>query len=124
MADNAYTFDFGAGRSPICAIKVTLKPDGRDRLFSVVREFAQLNKFAVRIARLKPDVDVFYIDLWKLDMAVAGENVLEPSVFELSFYIDPSKGGTRDVAVSLAKQLRQALGLMPGVTAEVEEKPD
>lgn len=124
MADSTYTFDFGKGRSAVCAIKATVPVDQWDHLFADIRKFAENNQFDMRIARLKPERDIVYVDLWRQDTAIAGENVFRPSDFELSFYIDPSKGGTRDAAVSLAKQLQQAVGQIPGAYAEVEEETD
>lgn len=120
MANNAYTFDFGGGRSAICTIKFAVDPLRWERLFSNIRTFAEFNNFDARVARLKPDADIVYIDLWKPDMAIAGENVFKPSEFALSFYIDPSKGGTRDAALVLAGQLRDELRQIPGVSAEVD----
>lgn len=77
-----------------------------------------------RIAYLKPEKDIVYIDLWRSATAVAGENVFEPSDFDLSFYVDPSKGGTRDAALNLDNRLGQELRQFPGASAEVEEKTD
>jgi len=124
MAGNAYTFDFGAGRSPVCTIKVTVQSDQWDRLFAGVRKFAGLNDFDVRVTRLKPELDIVYIDVWKPDMAIAGENVFKPSDFALSLYIDPTKGATRDAALSAANRLRDELMEIPGASVELESPTD
>lgn len=124
MADNSYNFDFGKGRLPVCAIKVTIQPDQWGLFFTDIEKFAEINGFGVRVARLKPEKDIVYIDLWRPDTAIAGENVFEPSNFELSFYVDPSKGGTREAAVILANRLRNEVARIPGASAEVKEATD
>jgi len=124
MHNDASTFDFGKGKFAVCTIKVRVEPGQWDRFFADIRKFADLNKFGARIAYLKPEKDIVYIDLWRPDTAVAGENVFEPSDFDLCFYVDPSKGGTRDAALSLANRLGQELRQIPGASVEVEEKTD
>jgi hypothetical protein len=46
----------------------------------------------VYIRRVKKDVDLFFIDMWRADIAISGSNAVDLEKYDLSFYIDPEKG--------------------------------
>lgn len=121
MTETTYTFDFGEGRSAVSALKITVPQDQWERFFGDIKKFAERNNFEVRVARPKPDKDLVFVDLWRPDMAISGGNVFESLEFEIAFYIDPGKGGTREVAAEVEQALKNAIASVPGAKVDSKE---
>jgi hypothetical protein len=108
-------FDWGKSSTPVCSLRITVPQESRDEYFARVERFAQSNNFEVRIARLHPDNEVFAIDFWREDIAVAGENVFNPADFEFDFYVHPDRGGSTDAALQLMAEFEGKLSDVSGI---------
>jgi hypothetical protein len=83
-----------------------------------MKQFAKTNDFKIRVARLRPDYDVFFVDLWRTSVMLTGGNVFDDPDFHVHVYIDPDKGGTMEMADSLVDGMKEAMSQIPGVTVK------
>lgn len=111
-----FDFDFGVGRQSVHNLIATVPPSRWDLYFAKMREFAKENNFKIRIARLKPDHGIFFVDLWRNDVAMMGGNVFDTPDFHTHVYIDPVKGATNDMADALVERMKVLLTKVPGTT--------
>ena len=118
-SDRQYTdfdFDFGTGRKSVHSITATVPREELDTYLAQMRDFAKANDFKIRIKRLKPGFDVFFVDLWRSNVMVTGNNVSDTSNFYGHIYIDPEKGGSAEMAAALVKSMKEFISQVPGVT--------
>jgi len=111
-----YDFEHKAGRRAVHSTVVTVPREEWDTYFDKMREFANGNGLKVRIKRLKPGFDIFFVDLWRPDAALTGGNVFDTPDFHTHFYIDSDKGGTPEMAAALVESMREFVSQVPGVT--------
>ena len=118
-SDRQYTdfdFDFGTGRKSVHSITATVPREELDTYLAQMRDFAEANDFKIRIKRLKPGFDVFFVDLWRSNVMVTGNNVSDTSNFYGHVYIDREKGGSAEMAAALVKSMKEFISQAPGVT--------
>ena len=111
-----YDFEHKAGRRAVHSTVVTVPREEWDTYFDKMREFAKSNDLKIRIKRLKPGFDIFFVDLWRRDAALGGGNVFDTPDFHTHFYIDPDKGGTPELAGALVESMKEFVSQVPGVT--------
>jgi len=99
-------------------VNVTVPRKQWDTYFAQMREFAEANDLKIRVARLKPDQDVFFVDLWRADVALIGGNFPDAPEFVAGVYIDPSKGGSIEMADALVERMKVSLAKVPGITVK------
>jgi hypothetical protein len=108
-------FDFQAGQKSVHDVSVTVPRNKWDTYFTQMKEFAKENSLQIRIARVHPDHDVFFVDMWRGDIALVGGNVFDSPEFVTGFYIDQTKGGTVAAADVLVESMKQTLANVPGI---------
>lgn len=113
MAEINYTFDMGRGRPAVHTIEMTVPKASWEALFGKLEKFGKKNEFEAYIRRVKKDVDLFFIDLWRADIAISGSNAVDLEKYDLSFYIDPDKGGTVETVTELTFELEEAISDVP-----------
>ncbi len=116
-----FNFDFGTGRQAVLGLVVTVPRPQWDAYFERMKVFAKENDLKIRIARLKPGHDIFFVDLWRTSAMVTGGNVFDDTEFQVHVYIDPDKGGSKEMADSLVEGMKQAVAEIPGVTVKERE---
>lgn len=118
-SDRQYTdfnFDFGEGRKSVHDVRVIVPSKEWEAYFTQMREFAEANDFKIRIVRPKPEYDVFFVDLWRSDVALIGWNMFDMPELVTGFYVDPEKGGTPEVAATLVDSMKEFISQVPGIT--------
>jgi len=118
-SDRQYTdfeFDFGTGRTAVQKLIATVPRKELDTYFAKMREFAKAHDLKIRIKRLKPGFDAFFVDLWRSNVMVTGNNVADTPDFYVYVYIDPEKGGSAEMAAALVKSMKKFVSQVPGIT--------
>ena len=110
-----YDFEHKAGRRAVHSTVVTVPREEWDTYFDKLRGFAKANDLKIRIKRLRPGFDIFFVDLWRRDTALSGGNVFDTPDFHTHFYIDSDKGGTPEMAAALVESMREFVSQVPGV---------
>jgi hypothetical protein len=108
-------FDFQAGQNSVHEVSATVPTKQWDAYFTQMKEFAKENGLQMRITRVHPDHDVFFVDMWRGDIALIGWNVFGDSKFITGFYVDAAKGGTVPTADVLVESMKQTLAKVPGI---------
>ena len=85
-SDRQYTdfnFDSGEGRKSVHDVRVLVPSKEWEAYFTQMRDFAKANDFKIRIERLKPGFDVFFVDVWRSNvlLLVATPSTLPSFIF-------------------------------------------
>jgi hypothetical protein len=113
-----HDFDWGSGRASVHKLVATVPREEWGAYFGQMREFARESGLKIRVARLKPDRDIYFVDLWRDNVMLTGGNVFDSPEFHSAIYIDPDKGGTVAMADVLFDRLKQILQKVPGAAIE------
>jgi hypothetical protein len=71
---------------PLKKIAFQVSGDSRQVFLDAVRQYADINEFAVRIAVNTPNGDRFTVQLWRTDIKIIGNNSLDPEEFRFGIY--------------------------------------
>jgi hypothetical protein len=100
---------------------MTVPSDKRDAYFKRMQEFAEGNDFKMRIGRVSPDAEVFFVDLWRSDTVLTGGNVFDTPDFHFHLYIDPARGGAASSARELVEGLKRFMWAGLGIAVRDEK---
>jgi len=117
-ANAKYTFDMAAAESARRPLKVTLPPGAASSFYEAVRRLAAAEGCEAHVELMKMDFDFATVSVWRSDLAIFGANYRRPLEFELSIFIDRSKGGNTSRAEGLLAKLGQELVRVPGAMVE------
>jgi hypothetical protein len=95
--------------------RFVIEVGARDSFFEALRQFAERNAFAVRIAPNSPTAKSSLIQLWREDLKVIGVNPFVPEEFRISFYDNCSHPLPAERLDALADELRESLNRVKGV---------
>lgn len=112
--DKNYSFNMAAAESARRPFKITLSPGTANDFYETLRRVSASEGFEVHIESMKMDFDFAAVSLWRDDMAIFGANYRRPLEFELSIFIDRSKGGSVSIADGMHAKLEQELVRVPG----------
>jgi hypothetical protein len=110
------------GVGPLRTVMVTIPEAARESCFAQMTRFADDSGFRVRIARIDPNKPQFGVDMIRSDIRVAGDNILDPLVFRISFYANTRSDSDYDrevllpVVDPLVERLKDAAASVPGVS--------
>lgn len=121
VAGDRHDFDFGTPRKSVANIVMTVPSEKRDAYFKRMQDFAEGNELRMRIGRVSPDAEVFFIDLWRSDTMLTGGNVFDTPDFHFHLYIDPAKGGAASQAKVLVESLKRSMSSELGITVRDEK---
>lgn len=122
MSDRRYTFNLATATNAGRFISITVPRGRRDDFFTVIERFSAENGFQKHIRRVKKDVDLFFIDLWRGDIAINCVNHSQVDEFDLAFMIDPTNGGSVSKVDELIPILTSELAAIQGVTVSARSE--
>lgn len=117
-----YTFDLGSATTAPQSIYITVPREKWDGYFEAIEKLAVENGFKHQIRRVKKDVDLFFINLWREDVAVNCVNYSRVEEFDLAFFIDTTKGGTVAAVEELISIFEKELSAIPGVSVTTRQE--
>ena len=115
-----YTFDPSAAVFSHRTMQVNAPKEAWERMFVNLEEFSAANGFTAHIRRVKKDVDLILVDLWREDISIGGGNIFQVDQFLWQFHFDPTKGGSMAVVEELIPSLEAELSTVQGVSVEVQ----
>jgi hypothetical protein len=112
-----FAVDTSNAITPMRSMSITVPKDVRDRYLAELTKFATANNFQIRIARLHPTTELFGADLLREDIWIYSHSVLDPLVFDTSFYPIPGNPPPpQSVVDSSARKFKELISQIPGVT--------
>lgn len=88
----------------------------REKLFEQLEKFADASDFDINIGPTTPEGDTFNIYMSRKDVMVIGDNVVDLSTFDISFYDkDPANPVSEEVIDDLVNDLKNFISEIPGV---------
>ena len=115
------TFDWSKAPHPLHSANIRVTNSTRAALFDRLNKFAGEHRLDVRISRIHSSKEQFGVDLWRNDVAIAGENVFDELVFGFGFYANTGVPMSEASLNTLRQQFKQAVEEIPGVTYTVTE---
>lgn len=73
-------------RMPIESVVLRFEVDVRQRIVSVLNDYAAENKFNVRIARIHPSRLQYGVNMFRSDVEISGDNLGKDDILFLGFY--------------------------------------
>ena len=113
------SFSWEKARLPIISFKVFVPIDSRIRFLTAMQDFARSKSFVTKVRVIHPSLPQFGVDFWNDDIAVMGENIFIPTVFDFGIYIDQTKAGAKEAARGMADEIKQAVRDIDGVTVTI-----
>lgn len=115
-----YTFAPESAVAARLTLSVEAPKETWERMFANIEKFSKANGFSTHIRRIKKDVDLVLVDLWREDVSIGGGNVVQVDQFLLQFHFDPNKGGSMAVVEELIPSLEKELLAVQGVAVQVQ----
>lgn len=115
-----YTFDPSAAVFSRRTMQVNAPKETWEMMFANLEEFSEANGFTAHVRRIKKDVDLILVDLWREDVSIGGGNVFQVDQFLWQFHFDPTKGGSMATVEELIPSLEKELLAVEGVSVEVK----
>jgi hypothetical protein len=78
-----YTFDPSTAVFSHRTMQVNAPKETWERMFANLEEFSEVNGLTVHIRRIKKDVDLILVDLWREDISIGGGNIVKVDQFLL-----------------------------------------
>lgn len=115
-----YTFDPASAVFAHRIMQVEAPKETWEKLFAKLEKFAAKNRLTAHVRRVKKDVDLVLVDLWREDISIGGGNIVQVDQFLWQFHFDPTKGGSMAVVEELIPSLEKELLTLQGVSVEVQ----
>jgi len=99
--------------APVRQIKLIVGPSIRQEFFDGLASFASQASFEFRVEPTRPGGEYFLVSMWRADMDIVGLNPLNPTVFNVYFYVHSPRTLTEAQIDALAAQLKESV-VVPG----------
>jgi hypothetical protein len=107
---------------PRRTIVVKIETTQQEKLFDVMRKFADDQGFAIRIASTSPSGANFIVEMWREDTKIIALNSFDPGTFSIDFFDTDSAIKSPEWALnSLVSDFKSYINEVPNV-AVTEEK--
>jgi hypothetical protein len=109
------------GEIPLRTVLITLPKGTQSQFFEQLKKFASKHAFAIRIARTRPDVPHYLIQMWREDIKIVGANPFHGVGFSVSFFQNDDHQIDAKRLDRMVADLKKTLGSVHGVT--IVDKP-
>lgn len=102
------------GEIPLQGVLITIAPGAREKLFEALEAYADEQGFAIRIVQISSDNKKFGIDMWRSDIKIFGDNLLDINTFRIDYYCNDLNHPPSDAALHYQLvRLKSAVDLVP-----------
>lgn len=112
----AVTPSLSPGRSPLSYFVANIDPLHRMDYFDAMRTFANSNGFEIRIAPIDQNNLEFGVDLYRSDIVVLSDNILDYGSYKIGVYSNSEQPLPASTTDPLVARLRDVLAKVPGLS--------